>query len=93
MQAISMLSMKANAVVLIQGTYGWRIAVPDVASDWTYPAQERRVELEIQGDDKWGYHLVMCPEGLSFADSWHATLDDALESARDGFGVPLDAWI
>lgn len=50
------------------------------------------VELEIQGDDRNGYHLVMSPAGYFTADSWHATKVDALNSAFEMFGVSKNAW-
>jgi hypothetical protein len=81
--------MRASVLAWIEGAPGWRVV--DATSTSPHTAQ-RRVELEIQGDDKWGYHLVMSPDGLPFADSSHDTLEDALESARSLFGVPLDGW-
>jgi hypothetical protein len=94
--------MKSSAVVLIQRTsYAWRVASPipgsvnqlgGAASNPAWPSTERRVELEIQGDPKNGYHLVMSPEGCFTADSWHATLEDALADALGLFGVPIDGW-
>ncbi len=53
---------------------------------------ECAVRLEIQGDDKNGYHLVKSPEGFFTADDWHATLTEAQRSARELFGVGLDQW-
>ena len=50
------------------------------------------VELEIQGDDRNGYNLVMSPTGFFTADSWHQTKDDALLSALELFGVAQDEW-
>jgi hypothetical protein len=81
--------MRASVLAWIEGTPGWRVV--DATSTSPRTAQ-RRVELEIQGDEHFGYHLVMCPEGCTFADTWHATLEDAKESAREMFGVPLDGW-
>lgn len=56
------------------------------------PTQECDVELEIQGDDREGYHLVISPHGFFAADSWHHTKHDALSTARELFGVLPDAW-
>jgi hypothetical protein len=56
------------------------------------PNQECIVELEIQGDDRNGYHLVMTPSGYFTADSWHPTKHDAVESARELFGIDQYAW-
>lgn len=50
------------------------------------------VELEIRGDDRNGYHLVMTPEGFFTADSWHETQRDAMQAAHDCFGVITKEW-
>ena len=50
------------------------------------------IGLEIQGDPKSGYHLVMAPEGFFTADSWHQSLDEALASARELFDVTASEW-
>jgi len=54
--------------------------------------REVRIELEIQGDDIDGYHLVKTPEGCFTADDWYASKLRALEVAQEEFGVPLDGW-
>ena len=77
--------MKANAVVPISGTYNaWKVAEPP---DPTSSVQERAVALEIQGDAKTGYHLIMSPSGCFTADSWHETIEDAMDSALRVFDV------
>ena len=82
--------MQTSVVIPICGTSNsWKVAEP---SDPTSLTQDRFVSLEIHGDDKNGYHLVMSPDGCFTADTWHATVDDALESANRVFGVPLTAW-
>jgi hypothetical protein len=53
---------------------------------------ECTVRLEIQGDEKNGYHLVKSPEGFFAADDWHQTLGEAQRSARELFGVDMDQW-
>jgi hypothetical protein len=50
------------------------------------------VLLEIQGDEKNGYHLVKAPDGFLAADSWHRTIGEAQQSARELFGVEPDQW-
>lgn len=51
------------------------------------------VTLEIQGDPQNGYHLEMSPEGFFMADSWHETKQEALDSARELFGVAHNDWV
>ncbi|MCI0640829.1 MAG: hypothetical protein L0Y72_25665 [Gemmataceae bacterium] len=83
--------MKANAVVLISGTSNsWKVAEP---SDPAATVQERAVTLEIQGDAKNGYHLIMSPSGCFTADSWHETIEDAIDTSRRLFDVRPDGWI
>ncbi|XAM00775.1 hypothetical protein OT109_05155 [Phycisphaeraceae bacterium D3-23] len=50
------------------------------------------VELEIQGDFKNGYHLVMSPEGFFTADAWFETIAEAKQSALVSFGINPDQW-
>ena len=50
------------------------------------------VLLEIQGDEKDGYHLVMSPDGFFTADSWHETRQDAINAAWELFGVNESQW-
>ncbi|MHC5540224.1 hypothetical protein ACYOEI_18550 [Singulisphaera rosea] len=82
--------MKVSVELLIRG-YGnaWRVAKP---SDTGALVRRRVVELEIQGDGKDGYHLVMSPEGCFTADTWHETIEDAKETAQESFGVPSESW-
>lgn len=56
------------------------------------PNCECAVELEIQGDDRNGYNLVMSPTGFFTADSWHPTKQDALDAACEIFGVSQAEW-
>ena len=56
------------------------------------PNCECSVELEIQGNSRNGYHLVMSPSGFFVADSWHPTKQDALDTAYEIFGVEKSAW-
>ena len=56
------------------------------------PNTECTVQLEIQGDDRNGYNLVMSPEGFFTADSWHPTKNDAIDAACEIFGVSETSW-
>lgn len=83
--------MKTVAEILIRG-YGnsWKVAEP--SDTGTSHLQQRTVALEIRGDAKDGYHLVMSPEGYFTAETWHPSVEDAKETAFRIFGVPLDGW-
>lgn len=72
-----------------RGRNSWRLAQPD---DSPEDVQDRSVHLEIQGSEKHGYHLVMSPEGLFTADYHYPTQADALEDARELFGVEPTIW-
>jgi hypothetical protein len=50
------------------------------------------VELEIQGDEKNGFHLVMSPDGCFTADTWHESVEDAKDTAHRLFGVGFEEW-
>ena len=83
--------MRAVTVVLICGTpNAWKVAEP---SDPPAPVQEREVTLEIIGNARDGYHLLMSPTGCFTADTWHETVEDAKDTAHRIFGVPSDGWI
>lgn len=82
--------MRAVAVVAIRGTCNaWKVAE---SSDPPNLVQERTVALEIQGNVRDGYHLLMAPAGCFTADTWHETVQDAKEAALRLFGVPPDGW-
>ena len=82
--------MNASALVFICGTSdAWKVAEP---SDPLSAVQEREVLLEIQGDAKNGYHLVMIPKGCFTADTWHPTIEDAIDTAHRLFAVRPEAW-
>jgi hypothetical protein len=68
---------------------GWRVAGPE---DLAGAVREVEVHLEIQGREQRGFILVMSPEGGRTFDHWFLSRDEALEAARDTFGVSLDAW-
>jgi hypothetical protein len=50
------------------------------------------VALEIQGDDRNGYNLVLIPVGFFTADYWYRTKQDALEAAEELFAIGPDMW-
>jgi hypothetical protein len=82
--------LKAIVVVRICGSgNAWKVGEP---SDSAAQARERPVTLEIQGDAKNGYHLVMSPEGCFTADTWHESIADAKATAEELFNVPPDGW-
>jgi hypothetical protein len=82
--------MKTVAVVPVRGTSNaWKVAEP---SDPPAPVHEREVALEIQGNPRDGYHLLMSPTGYFTADTWHQTVEDAKDAAHRWFGVPPEAW-
>jgi hypothetical protein len=85
-----MRRLRAEVTVMIFGSrHSWSLA-PQVRGE---PEGVRRtVRLEIQGDERAGYHLVQSPDGFFTADSWHATLVEAQQSATELFGVGPDVW-
>ena len=83
--------MKASAIVLISGNANaWKVAEE---SDPVSTIEERAVSLEIRGDATNGFHLIVSPSGCFTADSWHETIDDAIDTAHRLFDVRPDAWI
>lgn len=80
----------AVARVRVWGTENcWSLAPsPGVAS----ANKECDVTLEIQGTPKDGYNLVMSPAGFFTADCWCKTKSDALDDARELFGIADDEW-
>jgi hypothetical protein len=85
-----MNSITATTKAQIWGTRNaWSLS-PNRGSN--APSQECDVALEIQGDDRNGYHLVMTPSGFFAADSWYQTKQEALEDAEELFGVCRDEW-
>jgi hypothetical protein len=83
--------LKAVIVTRIKGSgSAWKVSHK---SDSTERVQERKVALEIQGNNTDGYHLVISPEGCFTADYWYETIVEAKESAAEIFGVAPDRWI
>lgn len=68
---------------------GWTLAPKAGAATQSV---ECEVELEIQGDDAAGYHLVMSPAGFLEADTWHRSRAEALLTAHELFGVVEAQW-
>ena len=56
------------------------------------PKSDCNIDLEIQGDEQNGYHLIMTPTGFFTADSWHETKQDAIDAAFEIFGVSCASW-
>jgi hypothetical protein len=50
------------------------------------------VDLQIVGNSKDGYHLVMHPDGFFAADSWHESEAQAIDCAQELLGVGEAAW-
>lgn len=80
------LSAKVRSRIYFFGS-GWKIAE---SSDPIENVRDVEVLLEIQGDTKDGYHLVMSPAGGFTADYWYASKQEALTSAFALFGVSSD---
>ncbi len=50
------------------------------------------LEIATYGPDDGFYLLYISPEGLG-TDTWHETLNDALDQAQFEFGVKTHEWI
>jgi hypothetical protein len=70
---------------------GWlppRAAVPP-------PTPARTIELTLTIDDDGGSGFLLIfhsPDNSVRGDTWHRTIEEAREAARDSFGVPFEAW-
>ena len=85
-----MFSIKTSTKIKVWGTKNsWSLAPHRNLQE---PNQECNVDLEIQGNDREGYLLIMSPEGFFTADSWHPTKEDALDSARSLFDIAPEDW-
>jgi hypothetical protein len=86
-----MRTLRAQARATVFGTHdSWSLS--------RHPGFEKagvecNVHLEIQGDEKGGYHLVKSPEGFFTADDWYMTIGEAQRSALELFGVDPDRWV
>jgi hypothetical protein len=56
------------------------------------PGTECEVALEIQGDEREGFHLIMSPAGFFTADNWYRTSEEALRGASELFDVNAEEW-
>jgi len=54
--------------------------------------RECEVDLEIQGDEENGFHLVMSPVGFFTADEWYETQGEALAAASELFAIDPGQW-
>ena len=85
-----MKTINARKVRKIWGTgNAWNL---EPGPDRSEPVTECEVLLEIEGDDKTGYHLVISPEGFFTADYWYASRKEAMQSATKLFGVAESEW-
>jgi len=85
-----MITITAITKVRIWGTKNCWSLSPDAYNN--SHGTDCSVELEIQGDDRNGYHLVMSPSGFFTADNWYETQQDAIDDAIELFGVHADQW-
>ena len=53
---------------------------------------ECEINLEILGNPKGGFHLVMSPDGFFTADSWTETLDEAFHDSSEMFDLDRSDW-
>ncbi len=70
---------------------GW--LPPGAAKPLPTPIEEVVVDLEIQSD---GPGFLLCCEALDgrhSSDTWHASLAEALEAAREFFGIEPHDWV
>ncbi|MDG2381931.1 MAG: hypothetical protein P8N76_09670 [Pirellulaceae bacterium] len=61
-------------------------------SGYRGPGSECDIKLEIEGDDKNGYHLIMSPDGFFTADTWIQTLEEAIRDGEERFGIAPQDW-
>ena len=82
--------MKASVVVPIRSSANtWSAAKP---SDPSAHVRDRRVDLEVEGNPRDGFHLIMSPDGCFTADTWHETAEEAKDAPLQAFGVLLEDW-
>lgn len=85
-----MIQMKARARVRIWGSRNaWSLAAFKGAGvRW----KDCDISVEIQGDTRNGYNLIMAPTGFPAADQWYKTKKEALAEATELFGLSAEAW-
>ena len=82
------LTCTAQASIrLLKG--GWKIAEAEDGCEYVKSVQ---VSLSITGNKKHGYHLLMAPDGRSAADAHYDSIEDAMETATELFGVTEADW-
>jgi hypothetical protein len=70
---------------------GW--LPPGAAQPLPTPIIEVPLNLEIVSGDGSGYFLRRSSTNTSYiGDSWHASLEDAIEQARFEFGIEPSEW-
>ena len=67
----------------------WSLAPPDGT---TASPTECEIVVEIQGDEKNGFHFVMSPNGFFTADTWSETIDEAFDYGKRLFDLDRDDW-
>lgn len=86
-----MTKLTTNAKAEIWGTKNaWSLSKD---SGYSSCVQSCNVELEINGDEKYGYHFIIAPEGFFTADTWHETKQEVLDAGLRLFGVNHSEWI
>jgi hypothetical protein len=87
--------------MIVARVSGWPVRVrgnqragwgPVRAGEHDDAARTERFDLEIRADPGGFLLCVATPDGSLYADTWHPTLDEAREVAREKFGLPLEAW-
>lgn len=85
-----MKRLRARTVARVWGSKNaWSLAAPKGREA---TSRECDVEVEIQGDERNGFHLVMRPQGFFTADTHSPTLEDVLSQARELFGLEEGDW-
>jgi len=83
-----MSRLQAEVQAEIRGSHdAWSLSADDPG-----PSRVVQVRLAIMGDEQNGFHLIQNPKGFLAVDTWHRTLDEALDVARELFGVRREAW-
>ncbi len=82
--------LTAKAIARIHGTTNsWSLSPHRGREE---PTRECAVSLEIRGDERNGYHLIMCPAGFFTADSFYKTMHEALAAAEQLLGLQREDW-
>ena len=84
-----MVILRTQTTVQICGTKNaWSIE----SDNPNVPRTEALMDLEIQGSDGTGYHLVMSPDGFFTADCWYENIDEAFDAGHELFSVSKEQW-